>query len=673
MILIYRKILASSSFAIARTLQSLANNLENRIKGLEPELIDELISDIEGYEEENEEIAKREDEESLEDDDQEQVKSEAKETFTLEQLQNEMKELLSMKKLAESIHKNAKGEALIIALEKAFSHGVKMGWNAKAVIFTESRRTQEYLLKLLSGNGYADQVTIFNGTNESPIAKRAYALWEKERIRHEGEGLLSKDAVIREALIHEFKNHTKIMISTEAGAEGINLQFCNIVLNYDLPWNPQRVEQRIGRCHRYGQKSDVVVLNFLNRSNAADQRVFDLLDKKFRLFNGVFGASDEILGSIGSGIDFEKRILEIYQSCRTEGEINAAFDRLQEELSEQINRRMIETRSKLLEHFDDEVRSRFKVINKRIKEDLSAIDMMLARLIISALNIRDFEMKEGACKLQVASIPDFFTASSKVRLIPGHYYIGRYDENINDDRIHIGHPIAKTVIQNIKNSTVDKVYSLKLCYSKGKHKISQLEPFIGRKGVWLVHKMTYAGLDTEEHLIQSVFVKDNDGWLALDQELSQKLPSIMAEEIAFHENIEVPDENTLDAAMSGVLHSLAEKIGIKNEGYYDAEFDKLELYSEEVLMHLHDELKEKEKELDTAKKRKQRALSFEERQDARKNIHKLELAYSHLADKIAQEKRRLFEEKDKEMKRLEKKLKLGIQKTCIAKTVWVME
>src|SRR5437870_12166892 len=63
------------------------------------------------------------------------------------------------------------------------------------------------------------------------------------------------------------------MIATEAAAEGINLQFCSLVINYDLPWNPQRIEQRIGRCNRYGQKHDVVVVNFLNKKNAGDQRV----------------------------------------------------------------------------------------------------------------------------------------------------------------------------------------------------------------------------------------------------------------------------------------------------------------------------------------------------------------------------------------------------------------
>ncbi|MFD2838881.1 helicase-related protein [Azotobacter vinelandii] len=122
-----------------------------------------------------------------------------------------------------------------------------------------------------------------------------------------------KTADTRAALVEHFKERGTIMIATEAGAEGINLQFCSLVINYDLPWNPQRIEQRIGRCHRYGQKHDVVVVNFVDRSNEADARVYQLLSQKFKLFEGVFGASDEVLGAIGSGVDFERRIAAIYQ------------------------------------------------------------------------------------------------------------------------------------------------------------------------------------------------------------------------------------------------------------------------------------------------------------------------------------------------------------------------
>src|SRR6202030_969126 len=128
-----------------------------------------------------------------------------------------------------------------------------------------------------------------------------------------------------------------------------------------LPWNPQRIEQRIGRCHRYGQQHDVVVVNFLNRNNEADQRVFQLLSEKFKLFEGVFGASDEILGAIESGVDFEKRIASIYQRCRKPTDIQSAFDQLQLELSLEINESLTQTRQKLLENFDDEVREKLKL------------------------------------------------------------------------------------------------------------------------------------------------------------------------------------------------------------------------------------------------------------------------------------------------------------------------
>jgi superfamily II DNA/RNA helicase len=185
--------------------------------------------------------------------------------------------------------------------------------------------------------------------------KRFYAAYLK---KHQGTDVLtgSLTADKRAAIVDYFKEEATIMVATEAAAEGINLQFCSLVINFDLPWNPQRIEQRIGRCHRYGQKFDVVVINFLNKANAADQRVYELLDQKFRLFDGVFGASDEVLGSIGNGVDFEKRIATIYQQCRTTEEIQAAFDVLQDELRGNISEKVQETRKVLLENFEEEVR-----------------------------------------------------------------------------------------------------------------------------------------------------------------------------------------------------------------------------------------------------------------------------------------------------------------------------
>jgi superfamily II DNA/RNA helicase len=217
--------------------------------------------------------------------------------------------------LATTIRDNAKGKALLTALGKAFAELERLGAAKKAIIFTESRRTQDYLLGLLEQSAYATAIRALQRHQQQRQATQHLQAWLK---RHAGTDRItgSRTADTRAALVEHFKERGQVMIATEAGAEGINLQFCSLVINYDLPWNPQRIEQRIGRCHRYGQKHDVVVVNFVDHSNPADKRVYELLAQKFQLFEGVFGASDEVLGTIGSGVDFERRIAEIYQTCR---------------------------------------------------------------------------------------------------------------------------------------------------------------------------------------------------------------------------------------------------------------------------------------------------------------------------------------------------------------------
>ena len=131
---------------------------------------------------------------------------------------------------------------------------------------------------------YSEGIVLFNGSN-TDASKHIYGQWLR---RHTGTDRVtgSKTADMRSALVDYFREEGRIMIATEAGAEGINLQFCSLVVNYDLPWNPQRIEQRIGRCHRYGQKHDVVVVNFLNRKNEADQRVFNSCWREVQALRG---------------------------------------------------------------------------------------------------------------------------------------------------------------------------------------------------------------------------------------------------------------------------------------------------------------------------------------------------------------------------------------------------
>src|SRR5690606_6597457 len=304
MTLVLRKLLASSTFAIAGALASMSARLRAK---LEPEapllpLEDELDEDYEALDETAEEWPEDPDEGPVTEADRAAIEA-------------EIRDLDEFARLAGSIEHNAKGRALLTALEIAFEKAKALGAPEKAILFTESRRTQSYLLRVLADSPWRDGIVLFNGTNTDEQSREIYSRWiERHRATDRVTG--SRTADLRSALVDYFREEGRIMIATEAGAEGINLQFCALVVNYDLPWNPQRIEQRIGRCHRYGQKHDVVVVNFLNRKNEADQHVFRLLSEKFHLFEGVFGASDEVLGAIESGVDFEKRIAAIYQRLR---------------------------------------------------------------------------------------------------------------------------------------------------------------------------------------------------------------------------------------------------------------------------------------------------------------------------------------------------------------------
>ena len=252
MTLIMRKLLASSTFAIAGALDSLARKLERQLrddKNLRAKLEEEIAEDYEEYDQVADEWEEEEAEPQL---------------LTAEDIANiehEIVDLHGFRDLAVSISQNAKGEALLSALRAGFAKAIELGGAEKAIIFTESRRTQEYVVRLLSENGYDDKLVLFNGSNADDQSKAIYANW---LLRNKGTDRVtgSRTADMRAALVEYFRDKAAIMIATEAAAEGINLQFCSMVVNYDLPWNPQRIEQRIGRCHRYGQHHDVVVVNF---------------------------------------------------------------------------------------------------------------------------------------------------------------------------------------------------------------------------------------------------------------------------------------------------------------------------------------------------------------------------------------------------------------------------
>ena len=333
-ILVIRKLLASSSFALIETFEVLEKRLEKLYEGTKSAYAQEGFDLFWGFVED--EI----DEDGFNEYDDEET-SEKKQAIL-----SELNTVRHILETARAIKTNAKITALNEALTSAFDHQASEGLSQKAVVFTESKRTQKYIAAELRKSGYSEEdILLFNGDFDDAMTKEIFRAWQAKNF---GKTNYGRSVEYKHAIVDYFKSHAKVLIVTDAGSEGLNLQFCNTIINYDLPWNPQKIEQRIGRCHRYGQTHDVVAINLLNTDNEADRRVYDILAKKFELFEGVFGASDVALGALESGISFEKRILNIYQNCKNITAVRKAFADLNRQLDARKNARAAELRSILL-------------------------------------------------------------------------------------------------------------------------------------------------------------------------------------------------------------------------------------------------------------------------------------------------------------------------------------
>lgn len=617
MTLVLRKLLASSSFAIAGALSSISERLQSRLgQGRRlASLTDTVEEDYEALDETKEEWA---------DDDPAEPLSEA----DLRALETEITELREFAALATSIEQNAKGRALLTALEVGFAKAREFGAAEKAIIFTESRRTQSYLLRVLAGSPWADSIVLFNGSNTDEQSRAIYQEWLK---RHTGSDRVtgSRTADMRSALVDYFRDHGKIMIATEAGAEGINLQFCSMIVNYDLPWNPQRIEQRIGRCHRYGQKHDVVVVNFLNRKNEADQRVYQLLSEKFQLFEGVFGASDEVLGAIESGVDFEKRIAEIYQQCRQPSDIQAAFDGLQRELSSEITEAMTVARRKLLENFDDEVREKLRIRDQDTDQHLKHFERQLMLLAAHELDGAASFINGSSFRLDV--LPDWVDDRS----VPtGLYELPRRTGEAHFFRLN--HPLGDAIIARAAQRELPAA-EVVFDYTGYEGRISLMEPLVGQSGWMKAALLTIDALgQSEDHLLVA---GQCDNGTVLSEEILLRLLTVGARVGAL---ISAPE--TAEAQLSDRLTISQDKIrrdvSERNARFFEMEANKLDGWADDLKVGLERELKELDRQIKEARRAATVALTLEEKLAGQKAVKALEAERST-------KRRSLFDAQDK--------------------------
>ncbi len=644
--LILRKLLASSPQAIAATLDTLRARLEtlrDEKIGNDPELAESLV--------ETEEMESELLDEVLGDEAPEGATSPTPQAIDRKRLRDEIELLTRLAERARALGVDTKSQTLLKALEIGFEQMKTTGAASKALIFTESRRTQEHLKGFLEASGYFGQVVLFNGTNGGPEATAIYERW-LERNRDNGRASGSRAVDVRTALIEHFRDHAAILLATEAAAEGVNLQFCSLVVNYDLPWNPQRIEQRIGRCHRYGQKHDVVVVNFLNERNEADARVLQLLTEKFKLFDGVFGASDEVLGSLESGVDFEKRILAIYQDCRTPAEIDAAFRALQAEMDEQIRSRLDDTRRALFEHFDEDVHERLRLQLADARARLDRVGRRFWELTRFVLGAK--------ARFDDAALAFDLTASPRPDIDTGRYHLisksrPREDSNKDADAgrflYRLSHPLGEHVVDHAKAADTPPV-TIEFDVSGHPTKLSMIDALRGRSGRMTLTRLVVESYEREEHLLFSGFV---DGGASLDQETLEKL-FLCGGRVAGEAALEPADHARLSAEAERHASAAVSRSLEQNSRHFHEAREKLERWADDMVLASEKALSDTKEQIKALRRQARQAPTLDEQRAIQEKTAKLERQQRRQRQEIFRVEDEITQKRDALIDQLEKRL-----------------
>lgn len=634
--MIIRKILASSTYALIGTLRTVRTRLQKMLEDENCKQIEiEELLDIDELD------LLSQDEEDTDDEDTDEGKTDEFNGNKIDKkaLTAEIETVGGFIETALKIKHDSKSTALLQALNNAFVQLQNIGAEKKALIFTESTRTQSYLKEYLEQNGYVGKIVIFNGSNSDKESNAIYDDWYK-RNAYNGKASGIKAADRRMAIVEYFRDRAEIMIATEAAAEGLNLQFCSLVVNYDLPWNPQRIEQRIGRCHRYGQKSDVVVVNFVNQRNYADMRVFNLLMDKFHLFSDVFGASDEVLGQI-EGIDFEKRIWAIYQECRTEKEINDAFEQLQNDMKTEIDSRMNDVKDKVLDTFDIEVQERMKLAKEQTNAFLNRYEHIFWEL--TKFILLDHAVFDDNSYSFVLMEPIVGCKPCKYDML---------SQSSDGIPYRLSHPLAQYVLEKASEINLEQG---KVIFSPERTdlKITLPDYMKEASGYLLLSKLDVSAFDQEQYSLFTSYTKDGH---FLTQEDCEKLFLCGGSEISLSCSIDETIINKLSVNANQHINGKLSEIDSRNLSFFREEEERIFRWEKDLINGLEHEL-----DIVKLKIREQERLSrtvqtMEEKVAVTKSIDELERIKrkkrNELADRedeIGEKRRKLISDLDSRM------------------------
>ena len=419
---------------------------------------------------------------------------------------------------ARSLPRDSKAESLLEAVRLILERPAD---RQKVVVFTESLTTQDYLCELLLGHTRLSprDITLFRGVNDSARAAEALGVWREEVESGIEPRLRPSPAVaVRLALVHEFRTRSRVFISSEAGAKGLNLQFCDTLVNYDLPWNPQRIEQRIGRCHRYGQERDVTVINFLARDNEAQRLVHEILGTKLDLFGTVLDMSDAVLQTPRSdssdrlasalGPDFEAEMRKIWDRARSVREVEDGLRRLRDDLEERRQRldQVRERTTSLIEkQFDESVREVFRNIESELPETLAALDTELERVVTAYLDARRVPWgvaeREGRRVIHVGasrSLPGPLVDGVSVALGPAR---GLGDT----ESLHLAHPLIAAAVDEAR-AAGSGAFRVRFDLAAGAPEALRRQR--GRRGRLALTRVTNARFEREDRVCATAVFED---------------------------------------------------------------------------------------------------------------------------------------------------------------------
>jgi superfamily II DNA or RNA helicase len=525
---------------------------------------------------------------------------------------------------------DSKFRALLQALRFVSERGRPQGAR-KLVIFTESRVTQIHLRQLLIASGQIadDEITLFSGTNDSARALQALARWQAE-VPQEG-AKPKRDVAIRLALVHEFKTRTRVFISTEAGAKGLNLQFCDTLVNYDLPWNPQRIEQRIGRCHRYGQKHDVTVINFLATDNLAQALTFEILSQKLELFGTVLDASDQVLHRSSEsvrgevlvsvlGADFESELRRIYDRARTQDEVTEELRALRDHVAEERARfesAHLRTTGLIETRLEEGLQGIFRGHKESVPRALAELDRHLSSVVLAWLDASaiPYERSDVAGEeiLRVGSsalLPEELKEGMTAAIGPSKEHLSLY----------LDHPLVLAAVAEARALPARMSARIELPHDGPE----ELRRFAGKRGRMRLVRLSFDGFERVDLLAPILFFEDGE---MLSLSLAEMLLRCPMHDVAMPANgtagVAVSDD-VLQDATDETLFAIQASVDGEEQKRFDRAAQQADRYVEDRLLVLRNRRRSLTEKLDVSRLRRDGVTGSVARSEAEQQLIELE-------------------------------------------------